>query len=277
MALTDNCDVFVSAHEDGFNRIVQHVQQQRPSLFHYATKFFADRPDLLCEVIKAHEIVKKRSNPLVTVVDPLPVPGSNFGVNFAAQLVELKIDFHPGNQFTLPPEFAPPLGEQRFALKLKLCGGIGCPSQDLIEELIPPPAAQKLPPLTHVPPTNEGPIVVIDTRSLTCFCLEVFVAGHFETRTYGAKPYLEMRLDGLEIVDIKPNGLENSLECYIKLMIQLVVLPQLRTLLEAYTLDLPDWVPATISLGATAISGAVPHNPAVEKDQVRLFIDVGVS
>lgn len=276
MALTDHCNVFVSAHEDGFNRIVHHVQQQRPSLFNYATQYIADRPGLLCEVIKAHEIVGKRANALVTVVDPLPIPGSSYGVNFAAQLVELALDFHPGNQFTLPPEFTPPLGEQRFAVKLKLCAGIGCPSQDLIEELIPPPTTQKLT-QTHRPPANDGPIVPIDVRALTCFCLEVFVAGHFEHRTYSGQPYLEMRLDALEIVDIKPEGLENSLECYIKLMIQLVVLPQLRVLLEAVTLDLPDWVPATISLSATPASAAVPHNPAVEKDQVRLFIDVGVS
>ena len=42
MALTDHCDVFGAFHEDGFNRIVDHIRFQRPSMFNYATQAIAD-------------------------------------------------------------------------------------------------------------------------------------------------------------------------------------------------------------------------------------------
>lgn len=35
MAFTDSSDLFASFHEDGFNRLISHVMQQRPSLFNY--------------------------------------------------------------------------------------------------------------------------------------------------------------------------------------------------------------------------------------------------
>ena len=74
MAFTDNCDIFASFHEDGFNGIVGYVQQQRPSLFNYATAQLAANPQKLCQVINANPIVALRSNPLVTIVDLLPSP-----------------------------------------------------------------------------------------------------------------------------------------------------------------------------------------------------------
>jgi hypothetical protein len=111
MGFTDNCDIFASFHEDGLNRIIDHVKRQRPSLFNYATTNVAENRELLCKAIEPHPIVSIRNNPLVTIVDPLPVPGTNYGVNFAVQLVKLRIDFQPGDEFNLPPELNPPLKE----------------------------------------------------------------------------------------------------------------------------------------------------------------------
>ena len=48
MAFTDHCDVFGSFHEEGFNRIVDHIRFQRPSMFNYATQAIADNLSLLC-------------------------------------------------------------------------------------------------------------------------------------------------------------------------------------------------------------------------------------
>ena len=76
MGFTDNCDVFASFHEAGFNRIVGHVERQRPSLFNYATAGLATDTSRLCEVTRPHPIVGVRTNPLVTIVDPLPIPGT---------------------------------------------------------------------------------------------------------------------------------------------------------------------------------------------------------
>ncbi len=298
MALTDNCAIFASFHEDGFNGLIGHVMQQRPSLFNYATQYVADHPDLLCAVIKAHSIVTARANPLVTITDPLPIPGSDYGLNFAAQLVELRLDFHPGNQFTLPPELAPPLGQQRLALHLKVCGGIGCPPDDIIDQFVPLPdpdegddkqrRRQQQPGLPNrnqlgrpdvrgdnQPPEQSKPLTPLPTRDLLCFCLEVFGVASLGIRTYYGKPYAEITLQGLEIVDIEPENLENSLECYIKLLLRLVVLPKLRVLLADITLKIPDL--ATITLLPTPAPATVPNNPAVEQDQAKFFIDMEVA
>ena len=126
MAFTDHCDVFGSFHEEGFNRIIDHIRFQRPSMFNYATQAIADNPALLCQPIVAHPRLNQHGNPLVTIIDPLPLPGANFALNFSVQLVDVKIDFHPANVVTLPAELSP-LGVQRFVISLRVCAGIGCP------------------------------------------------------------------------------------------------------------------------------------------------------
>jgi hypothetical protein len=49
-------------------------------------------------------IVSTRNNPLLTIVNPLPIPGTEYGLNFAAQIADLRVDFHPGNKIDLPSE-----------------------------------------------------------------------------------------------------------------------------------------------------------------------------
>ena len=272
MAFTDNCDIFASFHEDGFNRILHHVRRQRPSLFNYATAQVAAQPEMLCARIDAHPIVGKRKNPLVTIVDPLPVPGSPYGLNFAAQLAELEVDFHPGNRFTLPPQLSPPLKRQRLAIRLKVCGGIGCPIRGLVDELIPPPPD----PNDEKRPDGreQEPLIPLRTRELQCFCLDAFAVGGVRIRHYDDIPWLEPFLDGVEIVDIRPEGLENSLECYLEVMLKLVVLPKLRILLEAASFELMQNV--NVVLKPMPTSSALPNNPAIEKDLLKAFIKVEV-
>lgn len=281
MAFTDHCDIFASFHEDGFNRIIDHVRRQRPSLFNYATADVARNEKLLCKSIPVHPVVDLRKNPHVTIADPLPIPGTHYGVNFAVQLAGLQIDLHPGKLFALPPELNPPLKEQRLAIRLELCGGIGCPERELVDRLIPPPR----PPgrATDGPDPREGPVIALPTRQLHCFCLEAFVTGGVRVATYGGKPYLEPFLDGVEIVDIQPQGLENSLECYIALLLRLVVLPGLRILLERAPLNLTQGAtdlfpqPTNVTLSPTPVSAALPDNPAIEDDQLKVFIQAEVN
>jgi hypothetical protein len=135
MNFTDNCDIFSSLTEDGINRILSYIQRQRPSLFNYATADIAKTPGLLCKVIEHHKIVTDRNNPLVTIQKPLNIPGTLYGVSFAAQLMDLSIELHPGDRLSLPPELNPPLKEQRLAIEMKLCGGIGCPSEESVNQL----------------------------------------------------------------------------------------------------------------------------------------------
>lgn len=280
MAFTDNCDLFAAFHEDGFNRLIFHVMRQRPSLFNYATVAIANNPELLCEVIQFHPVVTKRGNPLVTIEDPLPIPGSNFGLNFAVQLRDLKVDFHPGDEFVLPPELSPPLKAQRLAIKLRFCAGLGCPPDDVVDQFIPPPPdpnAKPQDPAGHTGPApdpRDEDIRPLPFRRLLCFCLEVFVTGGVRIRHYWGKPWLEPFLDGVEIVDVQPKNLEDSLECYIKMLLKLVILPKLRILLELMPVDIMQL--ASVTLTPTPAPASVPNNPAIEQDQLKAFINVEV-
>jgi hypothetical protein len=280
MAFTDHCGIFAAFHEDGFNRIINHVRAQRPSLFNYATAFVAAHPELLCAPLKPHPIVHDRGNPLVTIEDPLPIPGTPYGVNFAVQLTDLRIDFHKGSLFALPPELDPLL-KQRLAIKLRLCAGIGCPPKEIVDKLVPPPP----PPRKRGDDGGQGkekqPIIPLPTRELICFCLDAFVVGGIRVANYNGKPYLEPFLDGFEIVDIQPQGLEDGIECYISLLLRLSVLPGLRVLLAVAPLNLtqgvPDlFLPTNVALSPTPISAAVPNNPAIEDDLLKVFVNAEV-
>jgi hypothetical protein len=282
MGFTDNCDIFASFHEDGFNRIINHVRQQRPSLFNYATADVANNVKLLCKTIDVHPIVLLRNNPQVTIEDPLPIPGTNYGVSFAVQLVELKIDFHPGDEFNLPSELNPPLDSQRLAIKMTICGGIGCPPEEIIDRLIPPPADPSDKQSKEDRTREKEPLIPLTTRELNCFCLDAYAIGGLRIANYNGNPYLEPFLDGFEIVDIKPEGLENSLECYIGLMLKLSVLPGLRILLKHAPLNLTQGAgdffpqPTNVVLSPMPVSSALPNNPAIEKDMLKVFIKTEV-
>ena len=193
MGFTDHCDLFASIHEEGINRIIGHIQRQRPSLFNYATAYVAAHPNLLCKEIMPHPIVSLRGNPLVTVVDPLPIPGTSYAVNFAAQIAEAQIDFHPGDEFALPPELGPPLKTQRLAIKVTVCGGIGCPPKDFVDDLVPPPKSLG----REKEQADESPPIPLPTKRLNCFCLSAFVVGGLRIVSYDGQPYLEPFVDGL--------------------------------------------------------------------------------
>lgn len=265
MALTDNCDLFGSVHEDGVNRTARHVMRQRPSLFNYGTAQVAANRKFWCRQVKVAPDVVNFGNPIMTVVPPLPIADTGYGVNYCLQLVEAEIDFHKGNVITLPAELNPPLSAQRFSGRARVCGGIGCPPDEIVDRLPPPrPSHGKD---DDRPPK---PVAPLPFRRLECFCLEVFVVGHVEADG----DELVARLDGLEIVDIEPKGLESSLECYLELLIKIAIVPQLRIAISTLAFEIPDLLTITPSL--TPTSAAVPNNPAIEDDQLKVFIDVAV-
>jgi hypothetical protein len=127
-------------------------------------------------------------------------------------------------------------------------------------------------------PLPEAFIIPLQNGQLSCFCLEVFASGGFRIATYQGKPYLETFLDNFEIVDIKPDGLEGSLECYINLLMKLKILPGVRTLLENSVLNLTQGAtdlfpkPTNIRLSPIAISDNVANNPAIEENQLKILI-----
>jgi hypothetical protein len=278
MAFTDNCDLYAAVHEDGVNRTIRHIMRQRPSLFNYATAGVATNRELWCEYVDHMPDVVKYGNPLFTVLPPLPVIGADsppVTLDFCAQVVEAAIDFHPGKGFALPPQLNPPLAEQSFALRFKLCGGVACPSErDLLGIPVLDPKAgahaagiadirEKIPPV-HIPGKPQ------------CFCLEVFVVGRFVRELILGQQRLLAKVDGIEIVDVEPNGLEQNLECYLRTAVTLVLRQKLAIPLATFFVELPLFGLGTVSLSPTP-NPPIPHNPAVEEDQLKAFVTMSAA
>lgn len=272
MALTDNCDLFAAVHEDGVNRAIRHLMRQRPSLFNYATADIAQNRELWCNPkIDVTGDVVKFNQPLFTIVPPVPILGS---VNplvvtgFCAQLTKAAIDFHPGKSIALPPELSPPLAPQRFSLAFTVCAGLTCASERELEQ-IPVGGA----PVVDAPPSTVGhpeqpkyPPIVIRGRPL-CFCLDVFVVGRFDL----VSGRLVGKVEGIEIVDIKPDGLEANLECYLKMTVNVVLRQRLAIALDALALSFPLLGMGTVTLAPTP-NPPVPFNPAIEDDRLKAFV-----
>lgn len=289
MAFTDHCDLYGAIHETGINLIVNHIMMQRPSLFNYGTKMFESNPGLLCTPVNAHREVRKRRNPIMTVQPPLPIIGAagTAGLDYCFQIAEFRIDFHPGNQFTLPPELNPPLAAQTLALKLRVCGAIACPERSIQEhfgEVVAVQFAELISPREIVAGTFAG--VKLDTEAVVrddtfallgkpqCFCIDVYATARMEVTGTGNNRKLSIKLEGLEIVDLQPTGLENSLECYLVSVLRIGILPRLRVALQTVTFEIGNAI--SLSVGPTPTSGFIPNNPAIEQDQVKVFINVGV-
>jgi hypothetical protein len=270
MAFTDHCELYAAVHEDGVNRVIRHIMLQRPSMFNYATADVAANRELWCAQVKYTDDVTKYGNPIFTVLPPLPVIGVDsppVGLSYTVQLLKFEIDFHPSNVFGLPPELSP-LKEQRFALHFNVCGALGCPDDRVLDTVpVYPPSTNKERP-EKVPP-------VFVPGKLECFCLEVYVVGHFEREFILGKESMLGKVDGVEIVDIKPTGLENSIECYIKTAVTLTLRQKLAIPLATFFVSFPLFGMGTVSLSPTS-NPPVPHNPAIEEDQLKAFISMTV-
>ena len=269
MAFTDNSDIYAAVHEDGVNRVIQHIERQRPSLFNYGTPGIRQNPGLLCEKVDVHPVVIERGNPIVGAAPYLPVIGSGgYVLDYCVQITTAEIDFSPGSLFNLPPQLSPPLGEQRFAFHGAMCAGLGCPRRELVDELRPLP-----------PPSVNAAGIPFDPRQvpipfgeLECFCLDAFIVGGFDFTGPSGDQHLLGSLEGLELVDMTPEGLENSLECYLRLVIQLSLLPRLSIPTIKFVKDLLGLVAVTIE--PTPSPPTVANNPALEEDQLKIFLDL---
>ncbi len=289
MAFTDKSDIYVAVHENGVNQVVRQIMSQRPSLFNYGTAIFRANPELLCERIAAAPAVLARGNPLITVEDALPIIGSNgaYGLNFCVQFTKLEIDFFPGNVVTLPPELGRSLARQAFAAHAQVCGGIGCPPKDVFRDLQRERSRLEVYDPNRIavaerekearggreqPPVAKLPPLALPIGELQCFCLDLYVVGHIETAYMGGQYVLAGKVDGIEIVDIEPKGLENSIECYINALVQMVVVPKAHIAISKLTADVMNTI--AVSLSPTPAPARVPNNPALEDDQVKVFIDL---
>jgi hypothetical protein len=276
MAFTDYCDLYAAVHEIGVNKVIRHVMRQRPSLFNYATEDVAHNPELWCVApVDCTNDVTKYGNPVFTIVDPIPLLGADSPVvtlGLCAQLVRAELDFFPGNAFPLPPELDP-LEKQHFALHFNICGALGCVADDIDQMPLPTPGT---PVMTHKEEPTSGPPVHF-TGKLNCFCLDVYVVGHYERVNVGSTPALLGKVDNIEIVDIKPEGLEDNIECYVKSAVNAILRQKLLVAFSTLFYDFELLHLVTVSVAPTALSPKVPYNPAIEDDQLKAFITMTVN
>ena len=120
---------------------------------------------------------------------------------------------------------------------------------------------------------GNGPIIPVD--KLQCFQLQLYVVGHLEKTLTGVPPVdtVGMELDGLEIVDLQPSGLESAVECYINALIRAVLIPQLKLALEPIVVK-------ALGLSVTISPSLAPDvtvNPDVEENELRIWVNVKIT
>lgn len=293
MALTDNCDIYLAMQDSGVNRVVSAVTRQRPSLVNLGTVGFVRNPDRLCEKIDAHPIVSIRGNPLVGQLPGLPVLLTPYSVEYCFQVAKVALDIHPGGIITLPPELGP-LSPQLLAVQAAACFGYGCPSPDLVSklpylELPRDPKVRREPvnererasmlaafedrrPVDVKWPPREPPReVIIPADKLLCTCIEIDATLGLDFFGPVGGQRIRGQLGGIEIVDLGPTSLEDSIECYLSLVVKLGLLPKLQIPLLQKTADLGL---LSIAVESTPNSAAVPFNPALEDNQIKVFVDL---
>jgi hypothetical protein len=288
MAFTDRSDLFAAVHENGINATIGQLMLQRPSMFNYATILFTQAlSSQFCVPITT----PPGGGPLFTVEPQLPVLGAPrpLGLDWCLQLTNVSVDLYPGHTLTLPPELDP-IGSQQFALHLRACFGLACPDDVTVENLAAEMEAlvaanvlRAAVPAAPPTPTDGQPV---PSANVICSCLDVFGVGHFEWGAVAGFPgqFLKTRLDNLEIVDLvtdPPSNLESMLECYLKVVLRLGVLPRLIMPMQSLVQNITQMLQGngtSIGQNVTLVPATdVPDNPDVEDDQIKVFFNLKVT
>jgi hypothetical protein len=290
MALTNFSDVTGIFPETVFNTIIEEVMMQRPSIFNYASKDLIKNNNY-CSPINVKPVLKTMGIDLCTEISKIPIPGSNnpnSGLDFCVQLKELKVDFNPTNTITLPPELGS-LAIQQFALKGTVCAGLSCGKQlkfigglfDSVKSkdaiTVPTKIRDRKLPIKNIGIKNIKDIKDFEISTglnfnpfnqarLSCFCLSFFA----KLTIVNENGFLKMKLLGIEIQDITPLGLENSIECYLKHLLDDVVFPKVKLAIQDLSFNVQDY----FTIGLTPTSAQVPYNPNVSNDKISVFFNI---
>lgn len=305
--LTNFNNFTIALHETAFFTLIEAFREQVPRIFNYATADLIAAIDedvdrdpkgvgtLICdkEVIERNNKRRRplREQDLFTPVSYLPIPGydGDRGISYIVQIGRITFDFHPNETIRMPRELSDQFVEQSVGLELGICMGIACPVKETLEKILeamPPPQPddpkkddpKKDDPTKDPPEPPDGPANPFPVNNIDCFCLTVKAVGRFKRRpqtidTGGEDSvYLSLELSAVEIVDIEPRGLENSLECLIYMILTFGVLPKLRMLISDLKLAV-----GPFSVVLEPLSDKIPFNPAVERDRLLTFLRLQVA
>lgn len=268
MPLTSHSDIMGRFHESAFNNVLNEIMLQRPSTFNYATQNVIDN-NRFCTPIAMNPDLELMDIEKCTKVDKLPIIGSDdpdLGIDFCAQLKELKIDFSPGSEIQLPPELGN-LNYQQFSLKGTVCAGLGCNQKGFNKWKFDDIFRTNKKVKSKISIEDKGiRFLPVEFLQMNCFCLSLY-AKVVITRDSN---YLKMNLVGIELVDISPLGLENSIECYLKQVLDNVVFPKIKIAFADLVFNVKDYF--TISL--TPTSSSLPYNPDVSNNYLSIFLNI---
>lgn len=190
-----------------------------------------------------------------------------------------------------------------------MCAGLGCPGDNELDEALDDielfrSYVERRDDLEMATAMDDEALLaefglpaVPRADQLRCFCLDVEVVGGV---TMVDRPTVEGPLtipqspkfiiDDIRLTDLRepeefplPAGFVHSLECYIEVFLRLGVFPSLaetieRTVQQALAMQNPvltlGGLTATVELPT---SEAVPHNPAIEDDELRVHVDLDVT
>ena len=107
------------------------------------------------------------------------------------------------------------------------------------------------------PPRPESTTIVMPVDGLLCTCLDVYAVAGVDFAGPPGGQRLDPTLVGIEIVDLGPTPLEDSIECYARLLVRYTVFPLVRVPVLHFVMDLF----SLASIGVEPSTG-VPHNPA---------------
>ncbi len=274
MSLTSNCDALARLNESAFNNIIREVMLQRPSLFNYATKELITS-NTFCSAIPMNPVLESSMNvPKVTEVDKFPIigaPAGTPGVNYCMQITEMAVDFNPSNQITLPPELNA-LGSQEIALKGTVCAGIACKDAIRIDDILHASVAFGIVNKAGITKKTASKKIKgkglrfndFFTKKLNCFCLSFYA----KARVTQENVYLKLKVTGIEIQDLTPVGLENAIECYMKQVLDMAVLPKMKIAL----IELVYNVKTYFTVGLAPVSPQIPFNPDVSNNELSVFV-----
>ncbi|WP_452220982.1 hypothetical protein [Lacinutrix salivirga] len=285
MTLTEHSDAMGRFQESAFNTILNEFMLQNPKTFNYATAK-VKRNNRFCSPIAVNPILNAMGIDKSTLVPKLPIIGStdpSLGVDYSVQIKELKVDFSPASSIQLPSELGG-LAIQQFALKGKVCAGLGCgqiisnwiDNDVFLSEIKGSPIKLSKDKLKvskaklkkdKALKIGKGLVFApLDLFKMNCFCLSLYA----KVVLIREGNFLKLRLVGIELEDISPLGLENSIECYLKQMLDTVVFPKLKLSVE----DLMFNAGSYFSVGLTPTSAALPFNPNISNNYLSIFLNI---